>query len=88
MNPIGQMQIQNIKTGKEKMTRNAQVAHFCYLRFVPSLQEGKEYVIENPLGESIKFQGTFKNRAFLKIIKKADRILNVRGDIFYKASIF
>lgn len=56
VNPIGQMVVPSLKDGKELHTRNAQVAHFCYLRFIPSLQEGKEYVIENPLGESIKFQ--------------------------------
>ncbi len=55
VNPIGQFGVPNFKTGEEQLTRNAQVAHYAFLRFQSPLKSGTEYSLENPLGESINF---------------------------------
>lgn len=55
INPIGQLGVPNFKTGEEHLTRNAQVAHYAFLRLLSPLKSGTEYTLENSLGESIKF---------------------------------
>lgn len=56
VNPIGQFGVPDFKTGEEQLTRNAQVAHYAFLRLQSPLESGTEYRLENPLGESINFK--------------------------------
>ena len=56
VNPIGEFVVPNLKDGSDHHTHNAQVAHYAYLRLETPLQENVEYVLQNQLGESVKFR--------------------------------
>lgn len=55
VNPIGLMRINDLKSGEELRPKVAQVIHYAFLRLDSDLEVGKEYTIENPLGEKSQF---------------------------------
>jgi len=54
--PAGQAQFTDMKTGEPKLTRNAFVRHYAFLKLDAPLEEGKTYAVKNPLCEEVPFK--------------------------------
>lgn len=56
INPQGQAVFADSVTGLDKLTRNAEVSHYAYIKFAEPFEKDKLYTIKNPLGESFTFK--------------------------------
>lgn len=61
LNPMGQASFPNSLTGEDKLTRNAFVRHYAFLKFATPFEDGKTYTLKNPLGQNIDFSYSQKN---------------------------
>ena len=55
VNPAGQAAFTNASDGSDKLTRNAFVNHYAFLKLKEPMQNGKKYEVEIPLGQKAEF---------------------------------
>ncbi|MDO4569330.1 MAG: glycoside hydrolase family 9 protein [Planctomycetia bacterium] len=63
VNPISAGRFPDMATGRETLTRSAEISHHAYLVLAQPLNDGEKYTLTNPLGENVVFSYSESQRS-------------------------